>query len=424
MLLCGARLVSSVLLAVVFLTTGTASAEVTAARLDGVSLAGVLQYWADGSCVLATSSGERKIPETELLSLQWAPAPSAADTSQPMLELVDGSILPLEEYRASNETADLILHNSGPRDERTTNVPLDQIRAAWLQPIDKRLAGQRDEIRELTLPSDLLVIFKQNGKSLDYLEGVVGEITDAEVEFTLDGKTMRVQRSKVAGVVYYRGDQAAGAAPACVLLGRDGLDVNASQVRMKGDGLEFETAGPSTLTWPLADIYKADFSAGKLVFLSDLEPAVEQWSPWIGLPKGATLAAKYGQPHRDEASAGGPLSLWIPGESPADSGREQSFDKGLSLRSRSVVSYRLPRGFSRFLAEAGIEPTTNHNGDVSLTIDGDGRQLWSGRIAGGQGPQSIDAEIDGVKRLTIVVDYGDNLDTGDWLNLCNARIVK
>jgi len=61
---------------------------------------------------------------------------------------------------------------------------------------------------------------------------------------------------------------------------------------------------------------------------------------------------------------------------------------------------------------------------VSLTINGDGRQLWSGRIAGGQAPLSIDAEIDGVKRLTIVDDYGDNLDTGDWLNLCNARIVK
>lgn len=415
---------SSILLVVALLTTGAVSAEVTATRLDGTSLGGELQQWTDGGCVIATSGGEQKVPETALLSLQWAPAPSAGDASQPTVEMVEGSILPLEEYKASSGTAQLVLDHSGPREARTTQVPLDQVRAAWLQPIDKQLAGQRDEIRVLNLPSDLLVIFKQNGKSLDYLEGVVGEVTDAEVEFTLDEKTMRVQRSKVAGVVYYRGAPAADAAPGCVLLGRDGLHVNAAHVRMTGSDLQFATAGPTTLTWPLADIYKADFSAGKLVYLSDLEPAAEQWSPWIGLPKSATLAAQYGQPHRDVAPTGGPLSLWIPAESPADSGREQSFDKGLSLRSRSVVSYRLPRGFSRFLAVAGIEPTTNHNGDVSLTINGDGRQLWSGRIAGGQAPLSIDAEIDGVKRLTIVVDYGDNLDTGDWLNLCNARIVK
>jgi hypothetical protein len=94
------------------------------------------------------------------------------------------------------------------------------------------------------------------------------------------------------------------------------------------------------------------------------------------------------------------------------------------LRSRTDISYRLPRGFHRFLAVTGIEPTTNHNGDVRLIIDGDGRQLWTGRVAGGQAPQPIDLDIEGVKRLTIVVDYGDNLDTGDWLNLCNARIVK
>jgi hypothetical protein len=26
--------------------------------------------------------------------------------------------------------------------------------------------------------------------------------------------------------------------------------------------------------------------------------------------------------------------------------------------------------------------------------------------------------------LKIVVDYGQNLDTGDWLNLCDARLIK
>ena len=45
-------------------------------------------------------------------------------------------------------------------------------------------------------------------------------------------------------------------------------------------------------------------------------------------------------------------------------------------------------------------------------------------IEGNKPPQSIQLDITGVKRLKFLVDYGQNLDTGDWLNLCEARIAK
>ena len=61
---------------------------------------------------------------------------------------------------------------------------------------------------------------------------------------------------------------------------------------------------------------------------------------------------------------------------------------------------------------------------MRLSIFGDDRPLLETEIAGDQPPQPIQLDIAGVKRLKIVVDYGQNLDTGDWLNLCDARIVK
>ena len=39
-------------------------------------------------------------------------------------------------------------------------------------------------------------------------------------------------------------------------------------------------------------------------------------------------------------------------------------------------------------------------------------------------PLPIELDITGVKRLRFIVDYGQNLDTGDWLNLGNVRVVK
>ena len=72
------------------------------------------------------------------------------------------------------------------------------------QPLNASLAGQWDEIRQLKSANDVLVVLKRDGKSLDYVEGVMGEIDDEKVEFKLDGEINRVDRAKVAGVIYYR----------------------------------------------------------------------------------------------------------------------------------------------------------------------------------------------------------------------------
>jgi hypothetical protein len=86
--------------------------------------------------------------------------------------------------------------------------------------------------------------------------------------------------------------------------------------------------------------------------------------------------------------------------------------------------YRLPDGFNRFIAIAGIDPATTSTGNVRLSILADDRPLLESEIAGDQPPQPIDVQINGAKRLKIIVDFGQNLDTGDWLNLCDAKIAK
>lgn len=412
------------LIALALLTTSDTSAEVTVTQLDGSTTTGTLESWDHGSCVFSTPTGREEIPESQLLSIQWSPDPRSRGAVQPTLDLVDGTVLPIVDYRTSNGAAQLILHNASPRNERAITVPLDRVRAAWLLPMDDNLAEQWKEVRELHLPSDVLVVVKQDGNSLDYLEGVVGEITDAEVEFTLDGRTVRVQRSKVAGVVYFRGERTAESSPSCVLLGANGLRAAATQVRLADDRVSLVTAGKIKLTWPVADLHTADFSAGKVASLSDLEPVSERWTPWVGLPPDTTLAAEFGRPRRDESSYGGPLAVRTSDDTSAPAAELQTFSKGLALRSRTELVYRLPRGYSRFLTVAGMEPATSRSGDVRLVIEGDGRELWNSRVTGNQAPLAVDLEIAGVKRLTILVDYGDNLDTGDWLNLCNARIVK
>jgi hypothetical protein len=46
------------------------------------------------------------------------------------------------------------------------------------------------------------VIQKRKGQSLDYLTGVVGELTESHLQFQWDGETIPVKRTKIAALAY------------------------------------------------------------------------------------------------------------------------------------------------------------------------------------------------------------------------------
>jgi NPCBM/NEW2 domain len=416
-----------ILIAALMLTTAT-DADVSAKKLDGATLSGTLQSWQDGQLVLVTAAGSQQIAESELLSLERStplPPAAGAETRKPIVELVDGTTIPMAKYTASSNKASVVPLQHGPSEPRPIAIPIGKLKSVRLQPMPESVVNQWTEALDSNSPSDLLVVFKRGGQSLDYLEGTIGQVTDEQVEFSHDGTKVQVNRDKVAGLVFYRANAAADETPRCVLSGEDGLSIHSATVRLDGSDLQITTSLGVNLRWPRAEISSADFSAGKLVFLSDLTPLAQSWQPLVALPTSATRAVALGQPRFDHAAVGGPLTLWYPdGEPSPTTGHAESFSKGIALRSRTEIVYRVPRGYSRFLATAGIEPATRASGDVVLTLLGDDRSLVEHPVTGRDAPLPVELDVAGVKQLKIIVDYGKNLDTGDWLNLCNARFVK
>jgi len=396
-----------------------------ATRLDGTMIAGQLSTWNDHQITLTTSEGEHQIPIAQLLSLR------RSDRSQPVaeqslprcLELVDGSIIPIDDFRGTGITATVLL-SAPPRSEAAKiTLERNQLAAVRLQSLDGAVVDQWKEIQELDAAGDVLILKKRGGQSLDHVEGALGDVGQDKVEFKLDGESVRVDRGIVAGFIYHRGTAPELAEPRCVLHGQSGLKAKASLAQLVDGHIRFTTPSGVKLSWPLEDIHWVDFSVGKLLYLSDLEPVSEQWTPLVALPSSAELAESFGKPRRDRSAFGGPLTLPAADGRAYDGEQLRQFSKGLALRSRTELLYRLPPGFRRFLAEAGIDPATSTSGQVRLEIRGDERELLVTEIAGHE-PRSLELDIAGVKRLRIIVDYGQNLDTGDWLNLCNARIVK
>lgn len=403
-----------------------AASEVVATRLDGTAITGKLQSWDDRQVVIANAEGDQRLATDQLLSVVWKPAPArhSETSTSGQVELIDGSLIPIDEFRSSSTRVTVTLSAPLPSDEKQLAIHRKQLAAVRLQPLAAGAVEQWQEIREMDLASDVLVLLKRDGKSLDYVEGVLADVSATKIEFKLDGDPLRIDRSKVAGFIYYRARDGDAVEPRCVVMNRTGLRACVSQAQLVDGLIEMTTGSGVALKWPLHDIESVDFSAGKLLYLSDIEPASERWTPLVGLPSGADLAAEYGQPRRNQSAYGGPLTLRLDAQSAGPIDQARSFNKGLALRSHTELVYRVPAGFRRFTTIAGIDPSTSASGNVRLEIHADGRLLLEDDIAGSEPPRSIELDISGVKRLKIVVDYGRNLDTGDWLNLCDARIVK
>lgn len=413
---------------VLLLAVPSTAAEISATRLDGTTVVGELKGLDETEAVLVTSDGEQRVSVEDLLSLRWprsAADQDSASAKASQIELADGTVVPVDQVQVDGSKATVTIAGplSGPGE--TLELSKRQLAAVRLHPLNDAIREQWQEIRELEPAADILVLLKRDGTSLDYVEGVLGDVSDSKVEFELDGEAVKIDRAKVAGFIYFRREAEKDTEPRLVVSSGTGLKANVARARLVGDTIELTTAADVTLKWPLDDLELADFSAGKLMYLSDLDPATENSEPIVALPTGATLAAKYGKPRRDHSAFGGPLMLAAAdAATSASSAGTSSYQKGLAIRSRTEVIYRLPPGYRRLNAITGLDPATRASGNVRLEISGDDRPLFDEEVAGNDDPRKIDLDIAGVKRLKIIVDYGSNLDTGDWLNLCDLKIVK
>ena len=211
--------------------------------------------------------------------------------------------------------------------------PSDATAALWKQLAEREVAG------------DLLIVAKREGGLLDYLSGVAGDVSADEVAFDYDGQKLPVKRSKVAAISYYHAQRRSLPEASCRLTLMDGSQIPAHDVALVDDGmLRVKTPAGIELTVSLMHVVRGDFSAGKLAYLSDLKPIEMRWTPRIATPGAASLIADVGQPRNNVSFTGSALSLAWPDESQPTGHEIRTYARGLAIRSRTDLAYRLPSG--------------------------------------------------------------------------------
>ncbi len=386
---------------------------VTVQPITGPSVSGHLQQLSIDQAVVTVDGKPRTLPARDLQSITMpgvAKEKAATTDDTVLVELTGGSRLRATRYEVAGGKATITLPS------QTLPAEPNAIASVRFHAPSPTLDPQWLEIRHAAREADLVVV-RRSETSLDQLEGVLHDVNPETIIFEFDDEKIPVKRTKLEGIIYFHATGAGGSKAACTVHDVNGSVWSVAKLALTEGSFQLVTTSGLTATLRADQVTRIDFASGNVVFLSDIQPEQTVWTPFVAPRIGANRLARMYRPRLNRGFEG--EQLWL---GPAN--KPTRYDKGISIHSRTLLTYRLGSDYRRFTAEAGIDSRLRGRGDVELVITGDSKQLLRRSVRGSDPPFSIDLDVQGVKRLKILVDFGDRLDVADHLNLCNARLIK
>ncbi len=394
--------------------------EVDVETVSGSKVSGALVDASAERVVVRAADEEKAIAAADVMRVAFTKPREVANAKvAAWIELADGAKLTAS---VLTRTKDQFAWKSPLDADDAPAVVLDgrDVRTIRFQEAGDAVLERFAEIVGRKASGDQIVI-RRGEQTIDSLSGIVRDITADAVQFEIDGDVKAVPMKRVFALVFYRPAGRELASAACVVLDAAGMTLPATVLHVTDGKLHVTTPAGLEIVRELDRIARIDYAAAKTLYVGDLKPESVEWSPLVGGEPSEELA-QFFRPRADRALFGGPLLL--PRDDAGRFSPAWPYAKGLAIHSRTKLVYRLPRSFRSFVAVAGIDSRVRPAGNVRLVIDGDGKELYAGTLSGKDAAVSLALDVQGVKRLTILVDFGDDLDVADHLNLGDARLVE
>lgn len=378
----------------------TNAAPVRALRVDGTMVQGEWAGCLDASSVnVRTVEGLTKIAFDDLarLSFEAKPKPHDGDV---VFHLSDGGRLYGELVGGAT---DAVL----TRTALGGGIPLSFQHLAGIQLVRGEEFAKAEGLFQSALQARLPaqdVLITRGGEEAKSVRGRLETLDAERGAFAFGERTRTFPTDKVYGVVFAVGAAKRAAYPVTVELA-DGSVVSGSLERADAERLAVATSVGPTVEMKVAEVVNLRMRSPRVVYLSDLTPTGERTEGMLHRPWPV---------RRDRSVSARPLSM---------GGRV--FDKGLGVHSRTELDYQLDRGYESLVATIGIADAVRPGGSVVFRVLGDGKVLLdSGVLTGKDPPRDVNVNVVGVIALTLVVDYGDELDLSDQADWGGVRLLK
>jgi len=257
-------------------------------------------------------------------------------------------------------------------------------------------------------------------KSKDYLIMATGKAVPGDLH-EMGGQTVKFESTLLGGVVQVmRKDLAA---VVFALLPGVGERPKPGEVRLRahlvdggtlrgvlksGDGRTFllkNAAGEFKVRLDKTEALY--FAHPDVVFLSDLDPREAKETPFFD---------RFLYPWQRDRTLEKKTAISI---------KRRLYHKGVSVHSKCELTYDLAGRYLRLITFVGLDDEARGKGNVDLSVSGDGKTLFEKKgLKGADEPVLVNAALEGVKELKLLVDFGRELDVLDRVAWADAFLVK
>jgi hypothetical protein len=254
-------------------------------------------------------------------------------------------------------------------------------------------------------PADTDRIFlKDDNGQISGIAGLVDSLDADNLKFEVGGQTRSLSRDKIYGVVFAQPVPVKSPAR-CLVTFRDSSKLGGDKLSLSNGKATLSLNKQTEVKFDWPNVERVTIRSSRVRYLSDLTPAREEQTPIVTLPLPA---------QRDKSVSGGLLTVGV-----------QSFEKGLGVHSRSVLTFATAGNWDVFLATIGLDEVSNGKGDCIFQVLADGKSIFERRI-NRQDSSAVEIKlpITGCRELTLLVEPGVNLDLADHANWCDARLIK
>ncbi len=377
--------------------------------LDDGARSGRLVAIHDGQVVLEADGKESSLAIDSVLALTQKAAPKKSTPGEHTLrvELTDGSSLLVDSFLASADGAKI--RSLADREATIPLAAVQSMRSVAPAANQEALEAEWKRIASREYDSDILVI--RNGDQLEYHQGIVREVREDAVQFRIDEDDVAVKRAKVFGMILRHPNSDSTPKLLGKLFLSDGSAWSVKELRFDG---KFAWTTPTGVPFEATpeNVLSIDFSAGKLLYLSDVKPESVKTSGYFSASFPTPAVEGRYAPRFNENFESKPLRL-----------AKKTFAKGAAFRGGTEIVYRTPENFPRFEAVVGIDDSVRPQGRVELVISGDDKPLLKKTIDGDDAPASISVDLTDFRRFKIAVRFVEPYRPGDFLILGDARFV-
>ena len=327
--------------------SGDVNANVTVSMLSGLPVVGTLVSADSNKVIVQTKAG--------------AIEKSAADIGQVRFDnKMEAKTLPVELFMVDGSKAfgDKLTGNSSSgwrlRDSSGNEVAISSksLKAARFKAIVPELVSAWQSAILETKNADAVIVLRP-GNSLDRINGVIIQVQEESITFDLDGQQIEIPIEKLIGLVWFQRDQER-VKPTIEISATDHSVWMAESLTLKSNVLELRTTLGQSVSIPLVQISRINYSSANIQWLSDIE----------SLEAVAERQIEFKTPIASLDRAFAPRFV-VNGRAPLSS--SLAADKDLYFPSPGYYLFRVPEGFSSM--QCRVERTDEGTQRTDLTIE-------------------------------------------------------